>query len=238
MGRKQWAPSKDDYEKAYITSCSPGATDVDICKALGIRLGVYRKWKSDFIVYFKQRENQNKRKKNRQYDYRTGSGRPKGSRKLTPGMRAKILTLAEHEIPAWQIAKMCGVCRATIFNWKKAIPKFKDEMDLAAKVASLHVKQSLVKRANGMYLNDEQTVDLYDRNDNLISRQKTKRRKQIPPSVQAQQFFLINKDNWSKDSERTKVNNQGTILDALSKMTGKVDEGENEQFEEWDDELD
>ena len=76
-------------------------------------------------------------------------------------------------------------------------------------------------------------VIVVDRKGKVLTRTRTKRKRQILPNVEAGKFWLINRQNWSRDSERTRADNKGAILEALDRLIdeddGKGTEGDNKE---------
>jgi len=89
-----------------------------------------------------------------------------------------------------KLAKLFGVAKQTIYNWKREHPEFldsiirgKDEFDVAK------AEECLLKRVTG-YRYTEVTRERNDQGQMVVSK---KVGKHIPPDVKAITFFLINR---------------------------------------------
>ena len=83
-----------------------------------------------------------------------------------------------------QIANNIGVARETIYRWKNAHPEFEKILRRSKAVVDIQVENALLKRALG-YDTTEQFTDA-DGNKKEV-------KKQIPPDVTAQIFWLKNR---------------------------------------------
>jgi transposase-like protein len=95
-----------------------------------------------------------------------------------------------------QLAKLFGVCKATINVWKKKHPEFaeqirkgRDEFD------SANVEDKLLKRAMG-YTYTETTMERDEDTGEMVEVKKVKRH--IPPDTAAQRYWLNNRqpERW------------------------------------------
>lgn len=115
-----------------------------------------------------------------------------------------------------KLAKLFNVVKATIYNWKKDFPDFKEAIQLGRdEYDSEIVENNLLKRATG-YKYMETATDL-DKNGNVTSSRTTK--KVQAPDVTAQIFWLKNRhpDRWrdSKHIEGSMKISHEEALDAL-----------------------
>lgn len=104
-----------------------------------------------------------------------------------------------------QLAKIFGVCEATIYNWCNQHPEFLEAIRGAKeKHDNALVERSLLQRATG-YTHDDEHISNYK---GKITRTKIK--KHYPPDVAAIQWWQKNRDpdRW-KDKQH--IDHSGTI---------------------------
>lgn len=118
-------------------------------------------------------------------------GRPT---KFTDALREKILALYEAGKTDAQVAKIIGVSRRTITNWKGADSEFLLTVKESKSVADDLVEASLFSRATG-YSHAEEKIFVYEGH---IIRAPTV--KHYPPDVTAGIFWLCNRqpDRWKR----------------------------------------
>ena len=223
-----WVPEEKDYRKAYEMRAIAGNTLDDVYEELGISRCTFYKWKKEFDVKFrlfdklkssfvKKKQAKRKREENRTYT-------APGARKLTPELRKRILLLIEHDQTVEEAAEICRISKASIYNWQNSVIGFRMEMKYARSIANMHVKKALKQRAVGMHVVDTVVTRVYDRHGNIVSRINKVRNRELPGDVTAQQFYLINREGWKRDSDFTGKDNKGEILEAIDNMTKLTEE--------------
>lgn len=224
MPQNIWVPDEKDYRKAYELRAIAGNTMEDVYDGLGISRSTYHKWKKEFMEKFRYfdklksshvKKNQAKRKReeDKRNEYIIGS------RKLTPDLRKRILSLIEYDHTVEETAEICRISKASIYNWQNNIPAFRMEIKYARSIANMNVKKALKQRAVGMHVVDTVVTKVYDATGRLLSQINKVRNRELPGNVTAQQFYLINRDGWKKDSEVADDKDQGEILKAIDGMT-------------------
>lgn len=222
MPRKKYIPSEKDFRTYYELSRRHDTTYGDIAMALGIGRATLFKWKKDFDKrarkLSKEYREPAREVKKREF-LRRQPGGPVGSRILTPSMRDKILTVAATGLTDTEIADICHVNKFTVYSWRRKDPRFDREYRNAKKITDYKVVDALRRRAQGYKVKDTIETTVYDRNNVVVSKTKVDRFKELPPNVQAATLWLVNRMNWSKDSEKTRADNKGAILEALEEMS-------------------
>jgi transposase len=226
MARK-WNPTPRDYEKAFEVFATEGTRDIDIMRTLQIGRTLWQKWKKAFHKYFERRFREEKKKRR---TYNPKGGRPKGSRKLTFGLRRRIINLLENDMTIEQTAKICHISKVSIYNWKEQVPAFAEEVEFAKEFSNIRIKNALKRRALGMRTNDYETTKVVDRNGRVLLTKTKKKSKGHLPSVHAAEMVLVNQAQWAKSDKQAKTHNKGAILEALEKMTD-ISEEEMEEFD-------
>lgn len=129
-----------------------------------------------------------------------------------------------------EIADKMGIDYSTMFRWLKKNESFKEKYDEGNQLATAKVQRNLYERAIGYYKEEIDTRISYDKdgNSNPVA---TRKKKNIPPDVTAQIFWLKNRasEMWKDKVEAQITGGDGlayslldhlkTIdLDALEKM--------------------
>ncbi|OGU55468.1 MAG: hypothetical protein A2V66_11875 [Ignavibacteria bacterium RBG_13_36_8] len=224
MPRIKWVPNKKDFKTAYNIYVRDGKTQDDIYDALGISEITYRKWKYRFKQEFKKfdfvnHEMSRKRKEELKEKKHQQKKELLTPRLLTLSLRKRIIEMLENDLSIEQIADICRISVFSIYHWRKHIPGFRQEIEYAKSFANIKVKKALKKRAIGMQIIDKVETKIYNKNGRLITRIEKFRNRELPPSVGAQTFYLINREGWKKDSDTDISNNKGAILDIIDKMS-------------------
>lgn len=91
-----------------------------------------------------------------------------------------------------QIAHNCGICKTTLYQWKKQFPELAEALKRGKEVVDYQVENALLKRALGY----EYTEVMVEESDEATRRRETT--KQSAPDVRAQMFWLKNRrpDKW------------------------------------------
>lgn len=92
-----------------------------------------------------------------------------------------------------EIATKCGICRDTLYEWKKRFPDISDALKKGKDAADIEVENALFKRATG-YAYAEVKVEY----ECGVEIKRTEILKEVPPDVGAQCFWLKNRrpDKW------------------------------------------
>ena len=97
-----------------------------------------------------------------------------------------------------EIADAMGISKRTVIRWAKEHESFAKALGKGKGVSDAKVVRSLYERATGYEYEEEKRINGYDKDGNmrLIKTEKTK--KQVPPDVTAQIFWLKNRqrDRW------------------------------------------
>jgi hypothetical protein len=88
-----------------------------------------------------------------------------------------------------EIAAKLGICRDTLFEWKKKYPELSDALKESKDAADGQVEMSLFKRAVGYEY--EETKVIATKDGKAVKVEKTK--KHVAPDVTAQIFWLKNR---------------------------------------------
>lgn len=122
-----------------------------------------------------------------------------------------IYSLAEQGFTQTQIAERIGVARQSLYNLQQRDAKFLDAFKKAKKRATEIVERSLFESATG-WTCEETIVKVIDGNIHKI-----KVTKQYPPSVDAQKFYLKNRDpdRWKDRLEQDIVSDGKSVAEVL-----------------------
>lgn len=97
-----------------------------------------------------------------------------------------------------EIAEAMSISKRTVIRWAKEHESFGKALGEGKGVSDAKVVRSLYERATGYEYEEEKRINGYDKDGNvrLIKTEKTK--KQVPPDVTAQIFWLKNRqrDRW------------------------------------------
>lgn len=143
-----------------------------------------------------------------------GAGRPSKRDEWVKGDGLiKIEGWARAGLTDKQIAKNIGVTEITFNNWKNRCPEFYAALQKSKEVVDFEVENALLKRALG-YEYDE--VQVKKKGDMVLERTITK--KQVPPDVTAQIFWLKNRqpEKWR---DRKNVDLSGNVNNPMEGLT-------------------
>ena len=143
-----------------------------------------------------------------------------------------FLELIENEITIDKACKMVGICRTTIYAYAKESLRFKKDMDFAKERNAVSIKKMMFNSAKGGRATEKIVKNSYDKEGNLLFSDETIKHIYIKPNVSAQEFLLINKANWSRDSDKGVNDRKSSILEELDKLV----EISDEQMEVFDNE--
>jgi hypothetical protein len=224
------------YEK-YYQLWKEGLLDSEIFEQLGLSKNKYKELQPYFFNYVREKmklEN------------------IKGVFKLkkTAKLEEKFLNLIQSGLPYDKAAKIMNIPLATLMNEWFMDPYFKAQVDYAVEITNSKVIAALYKRAVGetricrsrttsrtrpkvKKAGDSENFEDYtplDDDGMLTMVTDTEREEYLPPSVEAQKFWLVNQDpeRWSLTGDIKKVGNKGKILEAIDHMTEYSDEDKEE----------
>ena len=111
-----------------------------------------------------------------------------------------------------QIAERCGICRDTLYEWKKRFTDISDALKKGKDLADIEVENALFKRACG-YTYVETKVEYEDG----VEVKRTEITKEVPGDVGAQCFWLKNRrsDRW-RDKQQVEANVDSEIHITIS----------------------
>lgn len=120
------------------------------------------------------------------------------------------------------IADKLGVNRKTLYNWMNKDSTFYSIVRDAREIVNYEIESALKRSCKGFYVDK----DVVDKNGVVHTIQEF-----IPPSVEAQKFWLKNKakDKW-KDRVEQEVHTNVEDLSSLAKML-EIDETEIDEIE-------
>lgn len=114
-----------------------------------------------------------------------------------------------------QIAKNMGICRDTLYEWKKAYPVISDTLKKGKEEIDLEVENALLKRALGYSYTETKTK----RKNGKIT-EKITTTKEVVPDTTAQIYWLNNRmrDKWRNKQP------EATNTEALNKLDNILEE--------------
>ncbi len=116
-------------------------------------------------------------------------GRPS---KLTDALGEKLVALYKSGKTDLEVAKLTGVSRVTLWQWRRKFPEFLNTIKEAKDVADDLVEACLFQRATGYNFTEEKQFIFKDKYGSpYVERIKTP--KHVPPDVAAQIFWLKNR---------------------------------------------
>ena len=165
---------------------------------------------------------------------------PKYNDWLTEDALTKVTAWARDGLTQEQIAHNIGIAPPTLCAWKSKHSEFNEALKKGKEVVDIEVENALYKRAIG-YEDEEVTIERVEVGTDVAGRPVfdeavTKRvRKQQPPDVTAQIFWLKNRKpaQW-RDKQDLQVDSTNKTTIDVSKLSDKeIDElikraGENE----------
>ena len=95
-----------------------------------------------------------------------------------------------------QISKNMGIRRSTLYDWKKKHLAISDALKKGKEVVDIEVENALYKRAVGFTIKEEEVI--IEEVDGRPRQRKKITRKEVPPDVTAQIFWLKNRkpEQW------------------------------------------
>ncbi|MBE6758841.1 MAG: helix-turn-helix domain-containing protein [Ruminococcaceae bacterium] len=112
---------------------------------------------------------------------------------LTPDGLTQLKAWARDGLTDEEIATKCGICRDTLYEWKKRFPDISDALKKGKDAADIEVENALFKRATG-YTVVETRVEY----EFGVEIKRVEITKEVPGDVGAQCFWLKNRrpDKW------------------------------------------
>lgn len=101
-----------------------------------------------------------------------------------------------------QIAKSLGIAYSTLRVYKEKYPAFSKAMKKGRHILIQGLRSALIKRAQGY-----EYEEVYETYEGPVLKEKTIKRKQMPPDVAAINLALKNydPDNWANDPQMLKL---------------------------------
>ncbi len=101
-----------------------------------------------------------------------------------------------------QIAKALGIAYSTLRVYKSKYPAFNKAMEKGRHILIHGLRSALIKRAQGY-----EYEEVYETYEGTVLKEKTIKRKQMPPDVAAINLALKNydPDNWANDPQMLKL---------------------------------
>jgi len=171
------------------------------------------------------------------------AGRTPNLAKLTPYRREKFLEYMSLGLDFIKASSLLNVPIVTITEyWFKEDPMLKEEALMAVDKANAEVMMALKRKAIGTaseVVTETTTEGESVKEGKYSSTTTSTTKKKIAGDVAAQKFWLINRDpdKFTLDGEVNRQGNKGAIMEALSKIIGKVgDDDLDERFKEDGDE--
>ena len=91
-----------------------------------------------------------------------------------------------------QIAEKLGIAQSTFYNWASKYVEFSEALKRGKEPVNADLKIAMMKTATGYFVEEEETVTIFNKNQIATSSKKTTRKKYIPPSP-TMQIYLANK---------------------------------------------
>lgn len=137
---------------------------------------------------------------------------------LEPEGLLKIEGWARDGLTEEQIAENMGICRDTLYEWKKQFSDISDTLKKGKEVIDRQVENALLKRALGYEY--EEISEKYEMGI-LTERKVTK--KQVVPDTTAQIFWLKNRkpSDWRDKPEGESVKDENEVIKIELTRNGK-----------------
>lgn len=216
-GRPKWKPTYEQRIKAYNLWVDH-ASDLAIARELNISRTAYLQNKNQLEAFFNRRFSRLNKKK---------VGRPDGSM-LDNHPLCNANTLRGFAIAGYsmsQVAKLIGCSQPTLSLWLSRRPSLKEIFVNAADRADMQVINALLRRAKGM---KQKKIKFASYKGALTDKEVYY--EDLAPDPTAATVWLVNRKKWSRDSEGSRDDNRGKILEALDMMT-EIEEEELKQFD-------
>jgi len=121
---------------------------------------------------------------------------------LSPDGLTQLKAWARDGLTDEEIATKCGICRDTLYEWKKRFPDISDALKKGKDAADIEVENALFKRATG-YTVVETKVEY----ECGVEIKRIETIKEVPPETAAGIFWLKNRrpDKW-RDKQQVEAN--------------------------------
>jgi len=220
--------------KKYYHLWLRGATPAQIMKNLNISSSRFNNLTPFFLTYcrhqvkFETRQNL------------TEKGEPVLI-ELTEGRKNEFIELISTGLPYNKVAIIMNVPLITVTDyWFKDL-HFKNMVDIATETCNAKIVQALYKRGIGYDIEWEEvsTTEGTGEGGQYSTKTKSTKKKHLPGDVNAQKFYLYNrdKDNWSLDGDKATQSGKGKILAYLESLENEVTEEEEQTFEKEQEEF-
>lgn len=139
-----------------------------------------------------------------------------------PSHLDQVRLIASQGLTDDEMAVQFGVPKSLMEKWKAFYPSFKKAIEEGRADPDVAVTQALYKRAIGMTLKDEEQIETVD-GRGLKRTKKYVTKKRLPPDVEAQKFWLTNrnKEKW-KNRHNSEV--EGKIKHEFEERKKLIDE--------------
>lgn len=135
---------------------------------------------------------------------------PEYNAKIHPKIAGAVMRMGKSRA---ELAEILGINVTTVYKWQQAHEEFRDALRACAREANAQVEASLFQRANGYEYDELKVIDDGGR------RRVEKTRKQVAPDVNAQNFWLRNREpnRWKEHPEpEARSTDVGLIVDFLA----------------------
>lgn len=155
--------------------------------------------------------------------------------KYNPDIHIQLIgCMARYGATDIEISQELGISRSTLSEWKKKYIEISDTLKENKNIADSYVENSLYKRANGYEYEETETIEIKDKDGNVIKTKNKKTKKQIAPDVTAQIFWLKNrqKERWRDVKEYHATYAPGTRKQLKEALKHITDEDYNHALEQ------
>lgn len=137
------------------------------------------------------------------------------SNKISTQLLGFIRRMASASCQEPQIAAAIGLDYETFRKWKKRHPQVQRAIAKGKKDPVFQMEESLFQTGRGFVFPEEKTKEFFDAEGNFVGKQVMKTNRLYPPSVKAQQFYLINNSERYQASVKAQVSGSVSLKDFM-----------------------